>query len=210
MTWQWHTCICNIATILRCPLPAVPAAAAAQVISSISQLLPDLTVGLIATLTTVACIIAADTGAYFVGKNLGRTKLTDISPKKTVEGALGGLASAVAVAVLFWKLFSWPGTALAAAGYGVRPSMQQLRQHVHGACMHGEATRTACCMHSCGQSAAWSLHEGLCICASLYGMPGNLFATTLSAVVVPCKQCSDSVSHALHPGAPHAVAATIM
>ena len=60
-----------------------------------------------------------NTGAYFVGKNLGRTKLTDISPKKTVEGALGGLASAVAVALLFWKLCCWPGNALAAAGYGV-------------------------------------------------------------------------------------------
>lgn len=90
-----------------------------QVIAGITSWLPDLTVGLIATLTTVACIIAADTGAYFVGKNLGRTKLTDISPKKTVEGALGGLASAVAVAVLFWKLFSWPGNIVAAAGYGV-------------------------------------------------------------------------------------------
>lgn len=90
-----------------------------QALAGVTQLLPELTVGLIATLTTVACIIAADTGAYFVGKNLGRTKLTDISPKKTVEGALGGLASAVAVAVLFWKLFSWPGNALAAAGYGV-------------------------------------------------------------------------------------------
>lgn len=90
-----------------------------QVVDGISQYLPNLTVGLIATLTTVACIIAADTGAYFVGKNLGRTKLTDISPKKTVEGAVGGLASAVAVAVLFWKLFSWPGSMLAAAGYAV-------------------------------------------------------------------------------------------
>lgn len=90
-----------------------------QVVAGITQYLPDLTVGLVATLTTVACIIAADTGAYFVGKNLGRTKLTDISPKKTVEGALGGLASAVAVAMLFWQLFSWPGNVVAAAGYGV-------------------------------------------------------------------------------------------
>jgi CDP-diglyceride synthetase len=89
-------------------------------------------VGLIATLTTVACIIAADTGAYFVGKNLGRTKLTDISPKKTVEGALGGLASAVAVAVLFWKVFSWPGNAFAAAGYGVSRAVRQQRLRVCG------------------------------------------------------------------------------
>ena len=36
------------------------------------------------------------------GKNLGRTKLTEISPKKTVEGALGGLASSVAVALGVW------------------------------------------------------------------------------------------------------------
>lgn len=90
-----------------------------QVLSSITGFLPPLTVGLVATLTSVACIIAADTGAYFVGKNLGRTKLTDISPKKTVEGAIGGCASAIATAVLFWKVFSWPGNVLAAAGYAV-------------------------------------------------------------------------------------------
>lgn len=63
--------------------------------------------------------LLTDTGAYFVGKNLGRTKLTDISPKKTVEGALGGMASAVAVALALQWLFAWPGSALAAAGYGV-------------------------------------------------------------------------------------------
>ena len=80
---------------------------------------PQLTVGLVACLTSVACIIAADTGAYFVGKNLGRTPLTQISPKKTVEGAVGGMASAVLVSVLFWKIFGWPGNMFAAAGYGV-------------------------------------------------------------------------------------------
>lgn len=88
-------------------------------IPALASLLPPLTVGLVATFTTVACIIAADTGAYFVGKNLGRTKLTDISPKKTVEGAVGGMASAVAVALALRWLFSWPGDAAGAAGYGV-------------------------------------------------------------------------------------------
>eukprot|EP00882_Tetradesmus_deserticola_P002775 GHRQ01002948.1.p1 GENE.GHRQ01002948.1~~GHRQ01002948.1.p1 ORF type:complete len:443 (+),score=169.67 GHRQ01002948.1:325-1653(+) len=88
-------------------------------LAAISPYLPTLTVGLVATLTSVACIIAADTGAYFVGKNLGRTKLTEISPKKTVEGAIGGLASAVLVAALFWQIFGWPGSMAAAAGYGV-------------------------------------------------------------------------------------------
>eukprot|EP00877_Chromochloris_zofingiensis_P006122 jgi/Chrzof1/1763/Cz10g20080.t1_PCT2[v5.2] len=95
---------------VHCPDLAWPA---------ISSVLPRCTVGFVATLTAVACIIAADTGAYFVGKNLGRTKLTDISPKKTVEGALGGMASAVVVALLFWSVFAWPGSAISAAGYGV-------------------------------------------------------------------------------------------
>ncbi len=54
------------------------------------------------------------------GKNLGRTKLTDISPKKTVEGAVGGLASSIGVAVALWKFTHWPATPLAAAGLGVR------------------------------------------------------------------------------------------
>lgn len=90
------------------------------------QLLPTLgippmawTVGLVATLTAAICVVAADTGAYFVGKTLGRTKLTDISPKKTVEGAIGGLLSSTIAAVAMWKLTAWPLTPWAAAGLGV-------------------------------------------------------------------------------------------
>jgi phosphatidate cytidylyltransferase len=38
-----------------------------------------------------------DTGAYFVGRSLGRHKLFEaVSPKKTVEGAIGGLAASIA------------------------------------------------------------------------------------------------------------------
>ena len=45
---------------------------------------------------------ASDTGAYFVGKFLGKHKLAPIiSPKKTVEGFLGGLASAVLTMLLY-------------------------------------------------------------------------------------------------------------
>jgi phosphatidate cytidylyltransferase len=77
-------------------------------------------VGLAATLATVLCIVAADTGAYFFGRAVGRTRLTDISPKKTVEGAAGGLACAVAAALALHGVLAWPiGTPAAVAGWGV-------------------------------------------------------------------------------------------
>lgn len=52
----------------------------------------------------IAFIIAfsADSGAYFVGRALGKHKLAPvISPNKTVEGALGGVASAVILMLLY-------------------------------------------------------------------------------------------------------------
>lgn len=43
----------------------------------------------------------SDTGAYFAGRFLGKHKLYEaVSPKKTVEGAIGGLVAAVAGAVV--------------------------------------------------------------------------------------------------------------
>jgi phosphatidate cytidylyltransferase len=41
-----------------------------------------------------------DGGAYFIGKSLGRTSLSALSPNKTVEGLVGGLAITVALSVL--------------------------------------------------------------------------------------------------------------
>ena len=52
-----------------------------------------------------------DTGGYFAGRFLGKHKLYEaVSPKKTVEGAVGGLAGSVFGAVLahFWFLPSLP------------------------------------------------------------------------------------------------------
>ncbi len=41
-------------------------------------------------------VMASDTGAYFAGSWLGRTRLIpNVSPKKTVEGAIGGLFSCI-------------------------------------------------------------------------------------------------------------------
>lgn len=41
-------------------------------------------------------VVASDSGAYFAGRSMGRIKLAPrVSPNKTVEGALGGLAACV-------------------------------------------------------------------------------------------------------------------
>jgi len=53
----------------------------------------------------------ADTGAYFAGRFLGKHKLYEaVSPKKTVEGAIGGLVASLVWALLgsFWFLPSLP------------------------------------------------------------------------------------------------------
>ena len=49
----------------------------------------------------ILCMLwANDTFAYLVGRTIGKTKLMErVSPKKTVEGFLGGLAGAIAVGV---------------------------------------------------------------------------------------------------------------
>ena len=45
-------------------------------------------------------------GAYFVGVSMGKTKLCpNISPKKTVEGALGGIVSSVIVSLVITLCF---------------------------------------------------------------------------------------------------------
>ena len=47
-----------------------------------------------------------DIGAYFVGVSLGKTKLCpEISPKKTVEGALGGMVSSMIVGLIIALCF---------------------------------------------------------------------------------------------------------
>jgi phosphatidate cytidylyltransferase len=47
-------------------------------------------------------IWTTDSGAYFIGKSLGKTKLwPDISPNKTIEGSVGGVICAVIAAIIF-------------------------------------------------------------------------------------------------------------
>ncbi len=50
-------------------------------------------------------IWVTDSGAYFVGRAIGKKKLwPDISPNKTIEGALGGILCAVIAALLMSQL----------------------------------------------------------------------------------------------------------
>jgi phosphatidate cytidylyltransferase len=58
--------------------------------------------GLFWTIMVFVCIWASDAGAYFVGSKLGKHPLwPQISPKKSIEGALGGVVIAMILAVCF-------------------------------------------------------------------------------------------------------------
>tara|TARA_Y100000780_G_scaffold132772_1_gene119532 strand:- start:260882 stop:261715 length:834 start_codon:yes stop_codon:yes gene_type:complete len=48
---------------------------------------------------------SVDTGAWFFGKNYGKKKLwPSVSPKKTVEGFIGGVLTSVVLSGLFWTV----------------------------------------------------------------------------------------------------------
>ena len=79
--------------------------------------LAQLPAGLTTTLLAFFCIWAADIGAYAIGKSFGRTRLSDISPKKTVEGAAFGVVASMVVAAtgswyLDWAGGPWSGAVL--------------------------------------------------------------------------------------------------
>jgi len=69
-------------------------------------------------------VFATDTGGYFIGKTLGKHKLYElVSPKKTWEGAVGGWAACVLVAVVYsqtaLRQYSTVGILALGAGMGV-------------------------------------------------------------------------------------------
>lgn len=65
-------------------------------------------------LLLILAVWSYDTGAFLVGKNIGRTHfLTHISPAKTVEGVVGGVvASSLVVALMLWGLGQDPRHAI--------------------------------------------------------------------------------------------------
>lgn len=55
----------------------------------------------------------ADSGAYFVGRKLGKRKLApNVSPNKSIEGLIGGLVTAGVVAIIVGNYLQLSGTAL--------------------------------------------------------------------------------------------------
>jgi CDP-diglyceride synthetase len=87
------------------------------------------TLGGIINWWTWTSIVFADVGAYFVGKNFGKHKLSSVSaaagaasPNKTVEGALGGFAACMLFSMLGAYLMKWPKWYLFGPIYGAANS----------------------------------------------------------------------------------------
>ncbi|WP_204103927.1 MULTISPECIES: phosphatidate cytidylyltransferase [Spirulina sp. CCY15215] len=82
---------------------------------SLNHLSPALTT----TFLTFGCIWAADIGAYLIGKYFGRTRLSAISPKKTVEGAVFGILGSISVATLGAWYLHWHSWQLSGVLIGI-------------------------------------------------------------------------------------------
>jgi len=68
-------------------------------------LLRQLPNGLEWTFLTIFLVWSTDVGAYLIGRQFGRHLLApQVSPKKTVEGSLGGLLFGLVVATVLWRI----------------------------------------------------------------------------------------------------------
>jgi phosphatidate cytidylyltransferase len=81
--------------------------------------LHELPQGLTITLLAFFCIWAADIGAYTVGRLFGKTRLSDISPKKTVEGAMFGVVGSMGMGITGAWALGWPYWILSGAILGL-------------------------------------------------------------------------------------------
>lgn len=76
-------------------------------------------------LAAIILTVGYDVGAFFSGRSMGRTPLTKVSPKKTVEGLIGGAVMTVVASVVFLSVinviepFSTFGSTLDAVILGV-------------------------------------------------------------------------------------------
>jgi phosphatidate cytidylyltransferase len=56
--------------------------------------------------TVCSAIFLCDTTAYFVGSLIGKTRLSSISPRKTIEGSVAGFITATVVCALGWQFLA--------------------------------------------------------------------------------------------------------
>jgi phosphatidate cytidylyltransferase len=83
-------------------------------------LVRELPNGMWYTLIAMLATWATDTGAYFAGTYLGRHGFfTSISPKKTWEGAIGGVLTATATVLVLGLFIDMPMVHRAAFGLGI-------------------------------------------------------------------------------------------
>ncbi|MDY0405859.1 phosphatidate cytidylyltransferase [Virgibacillus sp. 179-BFC.A HS] len=76
--------------------------------------------GLAVVFLVLFIVWATDTGAYFIGKAIGKHKLwPEISPNKTVEGAAGGILLACIVGLVFQAFYPFPYNFLEIAGIAI-------------------------------------------------------------------------------------------
>lgn len=79
---------------------------------------PDATAGLATIVVPALAVVASDVGGWWLGRAFGRRPLSpDLSPDKTIEGALGGLAlAAVVTPAAAWAFTAWgPGSPVSPA-----------------------------------------------------------------------------------------------
>lgn len=68
-----------------------------------------------------------DTGAWFFGKNFGKHKLWEaVSPKKTIEGFIGGIFVSAVLGAIFWFVFFEQISAILIALFALLGAISQL------------------------------------------------------------------------------------
>lgn len=93
-------------------------------------LLRQLPGGIEWTFFAIFLVWATDIGAYLIGRQFGRHLLVpQVSPKKTVEGSLGGLLFCLVVALAFWHIVggaSWSTYIILAIVVGISAQIGDL------------------------------------------------------------------------------------
>jgi phosphatidate cytidylyltransferase len=78
--------------------------------------------GVGAIILMILLVVASDSGAYFIGRAIGRIKLLPrVSPNKTVEGAIGGLAAVIVAVIILrpWLVPEWTVRSAILIGSGI-------------------------------------------------------------------------------------------